>query len=258
MAGAAMYREIVSERESERVAAQRQEQAEIEAKRRQEASVQRKRAEQERQTGEREQREQTKIQEMLAYETKTWTQDAKNWLDRQARELGADDTPEILHWRQKLPGLIQTACARWTEAKTLDEAKRLVHDAREEWEQSKEVILNSLRWIQINWRSDQSVIRHRVEAGKGHWVAGIFVEVENHGYQEVNVNPFYLSVIADGVEYTQTFAVLDPKLQSVRLMNGARTSGGIAFEIPTNAKKIELRFEPPLSTVNVKYHLLEK
>ncbi|HPJ83743.1 MAG TPA: DUF4352 domain-containing protein [Methanothrix sp.] len=62
--------------------------------------------------------------------------------------------------------------------------------------------------------------------------------IENHGYSEFAVNPWYFSIIIDGVEYphdSATYAVdergLAP-LDSVNVRNGGSTSGCLVFQIP--------------------------
>ena len=64
------------------------------------------------------------------------------------------------------------------------------------------------------------------------------IVIENHGYSEFAVNPWYFSIIIDGVEYphdSATYAVdergLAP-LDSVNLRNGGSTSGCLVFQIP--------------------------
>lgn len=84
------------------------------------------------------------------------------------------------------------------------------------------------------------------EAGVGKVYLVTNLEIENHGYDDFSVNPNYAKVEIDNVLYDYTWLSYNlkdlglPSLGTVTLMNGGKTSGAIAFEIPRNTQQYRL------------------
>jgi hypothetical protein len=70
------------------------------------------------------------------------------------------------------------------------------------------------------------------------------LQIENHGYDEFSVNPNYVKVEINNVQYDYAWASLDDlglaSLDSVTLKNGGKVTGAVAFEIPKNSDQYAL------------------
>ncbi|MBP2172472.1 DUF4352 domain-containing protein [Methanococcus voltae] len=95
------------------------------------------------------------------------------------------------------------------------------------------------------------------EADSGKTFLITAIVIENKGYDEVSVNPFYFKAIVDGVGYTYSPAShsLENSLESVDLRNGGKTSGLLAFEIPDDSSSnFEIEYDPiTFDKLNIKY-----
>ncbi len=82
----------------------------------------------------------------------------------------------------------------------------------------------------------------KAEPGKVYLVTNL--QIENHGYDEFNVNPNYVKVEINNVQYDYSWIGVSDlglaSLDSVTLKDGGITSGSIAFEIPSNANQYSL------------------
>lgn len=82
------------------------------------------------------------------------------------------------------------------------------------------------------------------EANSGKTFLVIEMELENHGYSTVNINPNYFAVVIDKVAYPYDKATYSTKspLDSVTLLDGGKTSGYLVFQIPEDKTKYTLLF----------------
>lgn len=79
----------------------------------------------------------------------------------------------------------------------------------------------------------------------GNVVLGLEVAIEGRVEREVQVNPFYGELTdANGFAYRPSFKGCEPRLNNVRLEEGERASGFINFEVPTQATRLVLTYEP--------------
>jgi hypothetical protein len=70
------------------------------------------------------------------------------------------------------------------------------------------------------------------------------MNIENHGYKEFNLNPFYFNLIANNIKYntaTESFS-LDDKLETVDLLDGGTIKGSLAFDVPSNIGSYQLQY----------------
>jgi hypothetical protein len=89
--------------------------------------------------------------------------------------------------------------------------------------------------------------RSRIRPRAGHVRLGVRIEIEALGEREVPVNPFYARLVDakhDGYAYTATFGGCEPDLKSSRIGKGERMAGWITFEIPEQARGLELTYSP--------------
>lgn len=82
------------------------------------------------------------------------------------------------------------------------------------------------------------------EANSGKTFLVIEMELENHGYSTVNINPNYFAVVIDKVVYPYdkaTYSTESP-LGTVALLDGGKTSGYLVFQIPEDKTKYTFVF----------------
>jgi hypothetical protein len=74
---------------------------------------------------------------------------------------------------------------------------------------------------------------------------GIELSVEGTSAVEVPVNPFYATLSnSSGETFANTLAGCEPGLPSVRVTAGVKARGFVTFEIPREARKLELKYAP--------------
>jgi hypothetical protein len=82
------------------------------------------------------------------------------------------------------------------------------------------------------------------EAGPGKVYLITNLQIENHGYDEFSVNPNYVKVETNNVQYDYSWVSLDDlglaSLDSATLKDGGIITGAIAFEIPSNTNQYAL------------------
>lgn len=136
-------------------------------------------------------------------------------------------------------------------AKGCSSAAKSIQDA-----EAKRKEEDAKKYILVSWKVDNSVLQQNkfTEADKGRQHVGIFVEVESHGYGSVYISPTNFSLEVEGASYGRSFDRVNPKLQGATLEDGAKITGGLAFEVPDAAKKVVLKYDPGvLSEKNVRY-----
>ncbi len=82
------------------------------------------------------------------------------------------------------------------------------------------------------------------EANSGKTFLVIDMELENRGYNTVDINPNYFAVVIDKVAYPYdkaTYSTESP-LDSVALLDGGKTSGYLVFQIPEDKTRYTLVF----------------
>jgi Domain of unknown function (DUF4352) len=68
--------------------------------------------------------------------------------------------------------------------------------------------------------------------------------IENQGYDSFSVNPFYFSLIANNVKYSNAFVSnLDNELNSVDVLNNGKIEGQLAFEVPATTGNFSLEYD---------------
>lgn len=82
------------------------------------------------------------------------------------------------------------------------------------------------------------------EAGTGKVYLVTDLQIENHGYDEFSVNPNYVKVEINNVQYDYSWVGVDDvglaSLDSVTLKDGGIIKGAVAFEIPQNTNQYSL------------------
>lgn len=70
------------------------------------------------------------------------------------------------------------------------------------------------------------------------------LQIENHGYDEFSVNPNYVKVVINNVQYDYSWVDVGDlglsSLDSVTLMDGGMVCGAVAFEIPSSTNQYSL------------------
>lgn len=82
------------------------------------------------------------------------------------------------------------------------------------------------------------------EANSGKTFLVIEMELENRGYNTVDINPNYFAVVIDKVAYPYdkaTYSTESP-LDTVALLDGGKTSGYLVFQIPEDKTRYNLVF----------------
>ncbi|MBA2840897.1 hypothetical protein HNP87_001429 [Methanococcus maripaludis] len=74
----------------------------------------------------------------------------------------------------------------------------------------------------------------KITAGSTKIFLILYLTFENHGYDEINVNPDYFNIIVENIEYAPCYEsrYLNSNLESVTLKNGENISGTLIFEVP--------------------------
>lgn len=98
----------------------------------------------------------------------------------------------------------------------------------------------------------------KADVGKVYLVADL--QIENHGYKEFSVNPNYVKIEIDNVQYDYSWVSVEElglaSLDSVTLKDGGITKGAVAFEIPSDSKEYSLVWDA-WQTYNVKVEFVK-
>lgn len=93
------------------------------------------------------------------------------------------------------------------------------------------------------------------EASPGKIFLIVTMTIENKGYQSLNTNPNYFSVIIDNIKYSyvsETYSLSD-KLDTIDILDGGTITGSIAFLIPADANKYKLVYDQSFRNYNIEY-----
>ncbi len=73
----------------------------------------------------------------------------------------------------------------------------------------------------------------------------VTMTIDNHGYDEINTNPNYFSVIANNIKYDYTSSTysLEDKLDTADILDGGSMRGSMAFEVPSNIEEFKLQYK---------------
>jgi len=98
------------------------------------------------------------------------------------------------------------------------------------------------------------------DPGKAYLVTNL--QIENHGYDEFSVNPNYVKVEINNVQYDYSWVSVGdlglPSLGTATLKDGGIINGAVAFEIPSNADKYALVWKTwAWESCNVKVEYVE-
>ena len=105
----------------------------------------------------------------------------------------------------------------------------------------------------VRWAIDDSLLPPEKRAGaEASKFIGIRVEVANHGCDPVLVDAMYFRLMAGGLPYGRTASIALEPLLAGQLADGARVTGGLAFEVPDSSKAVTLEFTS-VAGVNVRY-----
>lgn len=83
------------------------------------------------------------------------------------------------------------------------------------------------------------------DADSGYTYMVIDIELENHGYSEFDVNPFYFEAVVNKVQYecdTATFDSAINTLPSVTLQDGGAISGQLVYMVPEDATQYSIKY----------------
>ena len=75
-------------------------------------------------------------------------------------------------------------------------------------------------------------------AKSGHTYLIVDLDIENKGYESFSTNPLNFYVVVDRVRYSTAWVILDGDLEVVSLLDGGKTSGRIAFEVPQDVMRL--------------------
>ncbi len=82
---------------------------------------------------------------------------------------------------------------------------------------------------------------------------GLRVEVVNHGYASVTIDPVFFTLTADGARYGRDSGVAE-KFETMDLKDGEKISVPLAFEVPDRHKPFIVEFKPARpEKCNVRY-----
>jgi tetratricopeptide (TPR) repeat protein len=85
------------------------------------------------------------------------------------------------------------------------------------------------------------------EADPGKQYILVNIKVENHGYDEFNLDPFCIKMIVNKIVYDRVYLSLAtngyPPLEEVTLQDGGEMSGYIAFSVPDGTDEYSLRYD---------------
>lgn len=80
---------------------------------------------------------------------------------------------------------------------------------------------------------------------KGVVKVGVEVEIAGLSPKEVPVNPFYARLVsADGARYEASLAGCQPVLEASRVTEGQTKAGWLTFDVPADASRLRLAYEP--------------
>lgn len=73
----------------------------------------------------------------------------------------------------------------------------------------------------------------------------VTMTIENHGYDTINTNPNYFSVITNNIKYDYTSSTysLEDKLDTADILNGGSMKGSMAFEVPADTNEFKLQYK---------------
>jgi hypothetical protein len=88
----------------------------------------------------------------------------------------------------------------------------------------------------------------------------VHITISNHGYDDVYTNPNNFQVEINKVKYgydSASYSLSDigkPKLDTAHLSDGGQISGYLVFQIPADAPRYDLIYDPGYPPMKVKYN----
>jgi hypothetical protein len=78
----------------------------------------------------------------------------------------------------------------------------------------------------------------------------VYIHIANHGYDSLSIDPANFKIEADNLKYSidgATYELEDvlgePELETATLLNGDKTFGYLAYQVPTNAEIYKLVYD---------------
>jgi Domain of unknown function (DUF4352) len=92
---------------------------------------------------------------------------------------------------------------------------------------------------------------NKAPAGKTYLI--ITMDIENRGYDKFSTNPLYWEIDTNKRSYSTSMVSysLKNRLDSVKLYDGGKITGSIAFEVPAGTKEYNLRYNAPGSSYKI-------
>lgn len=135
------------------------------------------------------------------------------------------------------------------QAKALDEAAaaRRASAAKEAEEESRYVLLRSTPDDELLPPDKREVVEGAAQ------YLGISVEITNHGYDAVSVDPVYFTLTVKGARYGRDTACA-VKFEPMTLKEGEKVVVPLAFEVPDKHTAVVVEFKPASpAKCNVRY-----
>lgn len=83
------------------------------------------------------------------------------------------------------------------------------------------------------------------EANPGYTYMVVDIELENHGYSEFDVNPFYFEAVINKIQYqcdTPTFDESINTLPTVTLQDGGAISGQLVYQVLKDSTEYSIKY----------------
>lgn len=166
---------------------------------------------------------------------------------------GSGAAPIVLAILLLLGGVAGFVFFKRGEAMKFAAKKQAEIDARKAEEAAAEAARN--QYVLLRVAIDSAVLppeKRGVAEGTAQYI-GLRVEVVNHGYASVTVDPLYFTLTADGARYGRDSAVVE-KFEPMELKDGEKVSVPLAYEVPDMHKPVVVEFRPAKpDKCNVRY-----
>ncbi|MCE9583131.1 MAG: DUF4352 domain-containing protein [Planctomycetes bacterium] len=131
-------------------------------------------------------------------------------------------------------------------SQSMHEFDRLTAEQNARKEEQAKAGAEDKRYVLLRVWIDEAVLppdKRNVAEGATQYL-GVRVEVVNHGYDPVTVDPVYFTLTADGARYGRDAADAAPKFEPVLLKDGEKVTVPLAFAVPDAKKPVVVDFKP--------------
>ena len=127
----------------------------------------------------------------------------------------------------------------------MDRAKRARLSRQEAVEEAEKLAKQAQRYVMVRWWVDDRVLpRERREGAEAWKIVGIRVEISNHGYESVAVDPMDFRLKVDGVWFGRPMPIGLERLHAGEVRDGQMVTGGLVFDAPDEWKEMSVEWSP--------------